>query len=394
MVVIGGGIVGVATATAILRARPKCSIVILEKEERPAAHQSGRNSGVIHTGIYYRPGSLKSRTVAAGRRSLLEFCERNGVEYRITGKVIVAVDQSELPRLEALRQRADQHGIRSELITRQRLTELEPYAEGIAALRLPDAGVVDFAEVTEALARRLADNHVELRTGWQVNGLDERDRCVVVQTDRGELEAQVVVNCAGLHSDRLANPPDHVAGRLRIVPFRGEYRRVVDDRSHLVRTMIYPVPDPSFPFLGVHFTRGIDGEVHAGPNAVLALAREGYSWGVVDVADTWELFRFPGFRRLVARHWRTGLGEMRRSISREAFVRALQRLVPAVRASDLLPAPAGVRAQAVDAQGSLVDDFVITESRRAVHVLNAPSPAATASLEIGRIVAKRAVAHI
>jgi L-2-hydroxyglutarate oxidase len=347
---------------------------------------------VIHSGVYYRPGSLKARLVAAGRKALLEFCESNGVSYRITGKVIVAVDERERPRLEELRRRGEQNGVRTELVGAGRLAELEPHAAGVAALHVPGAGIVDFAQVCESLCRRLGERDGEVRTGWRVLGLEERAGGAVVRTDRAEMGARVVVNCAGLQSDRLAAGTAAAEGPpVRIVPFRGEYRRMVHDRSHLVRSMIYPVPDSRFPFLGVHFTRAIDGEVHAGPNAVLALAREGYSWRAVDPVDTWDLLRFAGFRRLAARHWRPGLAEVRRSLSRRAFVAELQRLVPALRAGDLRAAGAGVRAQAVAADGSLVDDFVIRQSPSMVHVLNAPSPAATASLEIGRMVAARAV---
>lgn len=393
--VVGAGIVGLATAHAVLRSRPGLKVVVLEKEDRPAAHQSGRNSGVIHSGVYYSPGSLKARTVASGRRSLLDFCRANDVAHQIIGKVIVAVDESERPKLHELESRARGSAVAVELIGPDRLAELEPYARGIAALHLPGAGIVDFGQVCERLVTVVQRADGEIRTGSRVLGLTERPGSVVLSMEAGDIEARSVVNCSGLHSDWLASGGNRGANRaIRIVPFRGEYHRLVDERTHLVRSMIYPVPDPRFPFLGAHFTRSIGGEVHAGPNAVLALAREGYSWSVVDFADTWDLLQFPGFRRLVARHWRTGLGEVRRSLSLRASARALQRLVPEITVHDLVPTAAGVRAQAVDRRGSLVEDFVFQESRRSVHVVNAPSPAATASLEIGRIVADRTLERI
>ena len=395
VVVVGGGIVGLATADAILRSRPELRVLVLEKEDRPAVHQSGHNSGVIHSGVYYRPGSLKARTVAAGRKAMFDFCRANSIPCRVIGKVIVAVDEVERPQLRRLKSRADENGVTARILSREDLVDLEPHAAGVEALHVPGAGIVDFGQVCERLATLLADAGGELRSGRQVLDVTERERFVVVRTADEEIEARVAVNCAGLHSDLLAaRSMEHWPGSLRIVPFRGEYHRVAHGRRHLVRSMIYPVPDPRFPFLGAHFTRVIDGDLHAGPNAVLALAREAYSWRTVDLAETWELLRFPGFRRLVGRHWRTGLGEVRRSLSRSAFVKALQRLVPDIRPGDLERAPAGVRAQAVDESGALVDDFVVHQSPRTVHVLNAPSPAATASLEIGRMVAERTLERL
>ena len=395
VIVVGGGIIGLASAHAILSSGFHPKVVVLEKEDRPGAHQSGRNSGVIHSGVYYRPGSLKAKTVAAGRRALLELCRANGVAHEIVGKVIVAVDERERPALRELALRARQNRVPAALLTPKRLAELEPHAFGIEALHVPGAGIVDFKQVCETLVRLVEARGGHFFPRRKVLGLTERDNGVIVETDQSEIQARVVVNCAGLHSDRLVARRNHREGTtLRIVPFRGEYRRLTSQAASLVQTMIYPVPDPRFPFLGAHFTRAVGNEVHAGPNAVLAFAREGYSWVTIDVRDTWELLRFPGFRRLVRRHWRTGLSEMLQSLSDFRFVKVLQRLVPAIRAEDLLPAPAGVRAQAVDARGTLIDDFVLDESRRIVHVLNAPSPAATASLEIGRLVAERALERI
>ena len=389
IVVVGAGIIGLSTAYAVSRLRPELTVLVLEKEERPAVHQSGRNSGVIHSGVYYRPGSLKARTVAVGRQAMFEFCRTNGIPTHITGKVIVAVNDAERTRLRELKVRADANGVDAELVSRDGLAALEPYAAGLEALHVPGAGVVDFAKVCEALTRLVRAGGGEFRPGREVLGLFEREGSITVMSDEEEIEARVAVNCAGLQSDLLASSSADWSDSLRIVPFRGEYQRVAEHRRHLVRSMIYPVPDPRFPFLGAHFTRAVNGEVHAGPNAVLALAREGYSWRTVDVSQTWDLVRFPGFRRLLARHWRTGLGEIRRSVSQSASLAALQQLLPDIGPGDLERTDAGVRAQAVDRRGALVDDFLVQESRRTVHVLNAPSPAATASLEVGRMVAER-----
>lgn len=389
VVVIGGGIVGLATAYAILEARPELTTLVLEKEDRPATHQSGRNSGVIHSGVYYRPGSVKARTVSVGRRALIEFCQANGIAVRMIGKVIVALNDTERASLRRLKERADENGVPADLVGPDGLAALEPHAAGREALHVPGAGVVDFAEVCAALVSRLGAEGTELRIRRRVLSLTERSDGVVAHALEEEIEARAVVNCAGLHSDRLAADGATSSRSLRIVPFRGEYHHLAAHRRDLVRSMIYPVPDPRFPFLGVHLTRDVHGQVHAGPNAVLALAREGYSRTTVDLADTWDLVRFPGFRRLVVRHWRTGLGEARRSLSKVAYLAALRRLVPSLAIEDLQPAPAGVRAQAVNRRGELVDDFVVVETPRTVHVLNAPSPAATASLELGRMVAER-----
>ena len=394
VVVVGGGIIGLSVARALLLDRPGARVAIVEKEPLLAAHQTGRNSGVIHSGIYYKPGSLKARTVARGRGALLDFCDEHGVDYDICGKVIVATDESEQQALATLLDKARSNGVRAELIDPDRLRELEPAVRGVAALHVPDAGIVDYTRVCEVIAGLLRGQGVDILLGTAVTGIDEDNSGVVVQTSRGVLRGHRLVNCAGLQSDRVAALSADGKSQVHIVPFRGEYYELVPSRRSLIRNLVYPVPDPAFPFLGVHFTRMIDGGVHAGPNAVLALAREGYDWSTFSARDTWETLRHPGFRRLARRHAWTGLGEMHRSVSKAAFVRALQRLVPDVGVTDLVRSKAGVRAQALESDGTMVDDFAIAQTSRAVHVVNAPSPAATASLEIGRIIAEHVTAHI
>lgn len=391
LAVVGGGVVGLATARELLRRFPGASLVVLEKEADWAAHQTGRNSGVIHSGIYYKPGSLKARFARDGSRSMIEFCAEHGIAHEVTGKLIVATSPEELPRLSALEERGRAHGLAVERLEGAGLKEREPHVEGIAGLWVPSTGIADYRAVARTLARLVAAAGGELRTLVRVTGARDLGDRHVLETSSGSVEARVLVNCAGLHSDRVARLAGARPG-ARIVPFRGEYFELVPHRRGLVKGLIYPVPNPDFPFLGVHFTRGVDGGVHAGPNAVLALAREGYRKTDLDLADLAETLAFRGFWRLAARHAGEGLREAWRSASKAAFVRSLQRLVPGVRAEDLVPAAAGVRAQALAPDGRLVDDFLIVEGPRAVHVCNAPSPAATASLEIGRAVAARAPA--
>jgi L-2-hydroxyglutarate oxidase len=388
LAIIGGGIVGLATAYQFTRAFPGRSVVVLEKEATLAAHQTGRNSGVLHSGIYYKPGSLKATNCRAGKRLMEEFCAAEGVPYEICGKVIVAVDGSELPALERIHERGVANGVRCERIGPERLRELEPYAAGIAALHVPETGIVDYRAVCARLALCITEAGGTILTSARVVGLKTQATGVVVQSTAADVEARRVVNCAGLYSDRVTalggpRPEAH------IVPFRGEYFELKPAARHLVRNLIYPVPDPKFPFLGVHFTRLIGGGIECGPNAVLAFAREGYRKTDVDVRDLIETLAFPGFLRLASRHWRMGLGELWRSLSKAAFVRALQRLLPAIRTEDLEPAPSGVRAQAIMPDGSMVDDFFIAENDRVINVLNAPSPAATAALNIGTMIVER-----
>ncbi|MEW2296030.1 L-2-hydroxyglutarate oxidase [Streptomyces sp. NPDC006743] len=385
--VIGGGIVGLSTAYAITRAAPGTRVTVLEKEPGPARHQTGRNSGVIHSGIYYRPGSLKARYAVRGAAEMVKFCAEYGIAHAVTGKLIVATRREELPRLHALVQRGRENGIPVRELGAAQIAQYEPEVRGLAAIHVGTTGVCDYTAVARQLA---AASGAEIRYGARVVRVDRRPgRGVAVRTARGDVvRARVLVNCAGLHCDEVARLTGDEP-EARIVPFRGEYYELA--RPELVRGLVYPVPDPAFPFLGVHLTRGIDGGVHIGPNAVPALAREGYGWGVVHPRELAGTLTWPGSWRIARRHWRYGAGELRRSVSRAAFTEAVRRLLPCVEESDLVPAPAGVRAQAVLRDGTLVDDFLIREGARAVHVLNAPSPAATASLPIGREVARRAL---
>jgi (S)-2-hydroxyglutarate dehydrogenase len=387
-VIIGGGIVGLATAHRLLLDRPEATVSVVEKEPGWGRHQSGHNSGVIHAGVYYKPGSLKARLCRAGSASIVEFCREYGVPVRVCGKLIVAVDGSEVPRLHALHERALGNGLPVRLITPAEAREYEPEVACVAALHVASTGITDFGAVCGVLAGLIEKAGGRLRPGERVTGLRPADSGVVVRTTAGELRADVLINCAGLHADRIArlagiDPP------ARIVPFRGEYYELRPERRNLVRGLIYPVPDPQFPFLGVHLTAMIDGSVHAGPNAVLALAREGYRWRRVRPRDVFDAVTYPGLWRLGRRHLRYGLTEVRRSLSRRRFAESLARLVPAVTAADLVRAGAGVRAQAIAATGELVDDFLIVSRGRQVHVLNAPSPAATSSLEIAKHIVAR-----
>jgi L-2-hydroxyglutarate oxidase len=388
VLIVGGGIVGLATAYNLGLQYPDLCVTVLEKEARLAQHQTGHNSGVLHSGIYYKPGSLKASNCLAGRAAMLELCDREGIPYKICGKVIVALDEGDVARLDMLYERGTANGVRVEPIERGRLRELEPHAAGLKALYLPNAGVVDFRVVCERLAQRIAEAGGQVRTGAQVTGIREGAGEVIVRSNAGDFAARYVVNCAGLHSDRVATM---ATGRTsaRIIPFRGEYYRLKSSAEHLCNNLIYPVPDPRFPFLGVHFTRTAWGEVECGPNAVLAFAREGYRKTDINLRDLSETLSYPGTLRMGAHYWKMGIGEMWRSLSKAAFVRALQRLMPDIGADDLEPMSAGVRAQAVGPDGALLDDFAFQESARTVHVINAPSPAATASISIGKSIVER-----
>jgi (S)-2-hydroxyglutarate dehydrogenase len=395
-VIIGGGIVGLATGLALLGARPGITALLLEKEPGVAAHQTGRNSGVIHAGLYYKPGSLKARACARGRALLERFCLEHGVPFERCGKIVVATTPGEVPRLDELERRGRANGLEGiERIGPEALRQHEPHAAGVAALFVPQTGIVDYKEVAQAYARELQRRGGALRTGALVTGIVRRGERVIVESTAGAVEARVLVSCAGLASDRIAR----LAGLdvdVAIVPFRGEYWMLSPERAHLVKNLVYPVPDPAFPFLGVHFTRRIGSahSIEAGPNAVLALKREGYTRSSFDPRDAWEIATWPGFWRMGLEHWRAGIGEQWRSLNRRAFARACAALVPEITEHDLAPGGAGVRAQAVARSGALVDDFSIAEAERMVHVLNAPSPAATASLAIGEEIAARAIAWL
>ena len=382
VIIVGGGIVGLATARMIMLRRPGTRVVVLEKESGPARHQTGRNSGVIHSGLYYEPGSLKATLCRRGKK-MLEDCARDlGVPHEPCGKLVVATDDEERPALHRLHERAIANGVDCRLIGSDAAREIEPHVRVVEAIHVPETGIIDYLAMAQALASQLADLGGELRCGVQVVGVAGDDGTVVVKTTSGRLEASRVINCGGLQSDRLARAGG-VDPEVRIIPFRGDYHELRPEAAHLCRGLIYPVPNPDFPFLGVHLTRMIGGGVECGPNAVLSLAREGYGRASFDFQDAIEALGWPGFRRLAVRHWREGWAELRRSWSRRLFTRSLQRLVPAIREEDLLPAPAGNRAQAVHRDGSLIDDFVIERRGSVVHVVNAPSPAATASLAIG-----------
>ena len=387
--VIGGGIVGVATAMALLE-KPGRAVVVLEAEPRLAAHQTGNNSGVIHSGLYYKPGSLKAQNCTTGREAMYRFCAERGIAHERCGKIVVATSEEEIPALNRLEERGRANGLDGiRRLTPEAIRELEPHVTGVAGLHVPTTGIVDYTEVTETFARIVREGGGEIRTSARVTGFRSETGGLALETAQGVVKARHLVNCAGLQSDRVARLCGVNPG-VRIVPFRGEYYELAPEKHSLVRNLVYPVPDPQFPFLGVHFTRMVKGGVEAGPNAVLAFKREGYTKTSFSLRDTFETFTYPGALRLFAKHWRMGLGEFRRSFSKKAFVRALQKLMPEIGLDDLKPGGAGVRAQAIGPDGAPIDDFKIVEAERMVHVLNAPSPAATASISIGRSIAAMA----
>ncbi|EMR04476.1 L-2-hydroxyglutarate oxidase [Cesiribacter andamanensis] len=388
--IIGGGIVGLATALQLLRRNPGLSLRLLEKEDRLAAHQTGHNSGVIHSGIYYKPGSLKAQNCIRGYQLLVEFCRQEALPFELCGKVIVATDKAELPQLDMIHQRGVQNGLQGlKKLTQSELREHEPHVAGIAAVLVPQAGIVDYTLVAQAYARRIGELGGEILLNQKVTGIMRIGKKLHVQTGDQELKTDLLINCAGLYSDKVARMTGQELD-LQIIPFRGEYYEVRPEKQHLINNLVYPVPDPNFPFLGVHFTRMIGGGIEAGPNAVLAFRREGYTKSAIDPREFLETLRWPGFQKVAAKYWRTGMGEYYRSFSKAAFTKALQKLLPEIRQQDLLPGGAGVRAQACDRHGGLVDDFLILESPGVVNVCNAPSPAATSSLSIGLTVAELA----
>lgn len=388
ILIIGGGIVGLATAYNLSQQYPQKRITILEKENELAFHQSGRNSGVLHSGIYYKPGSLKARNCRAGKALMETFCAEHGIAYKLCGKVIVATSEAQLGALHDIYQRGLANGVTCEMIDKARLDEIEPHTAGIQAIHVPESGIVDYKQVCYRLAQILEERGHCIVLGAKVMAIQEGRQAVTAVTYVGDFTADYLINCAGLHSDRVTKmtgqePP------AQIVPFRGEYYELKPEAEYLCNSLIYPVPDPKFPFLGVHFTLMIDGRVECGPNAVLAFAREGYHLTDFNASDLWETLSYAGFQKLAGKYWKTGLGEMWRSASKSAFVKALQHLVPAIREEHLVPAPAGIRAQALQPDGSMMDDFAFTESTRIVNVVNAPSPAATSSLAIGQTVVEK-----
>ena len=391
--IIGGGIVGLATGLEFTRRFPGISLAIIEKEPGLARHQTSHNSGVIHSGIYYKPGSLKARLCVEGADALVHFCQEHGVPYDICGKIIVATAEEEIPRLEELFRRGQGNGLKGLRTLRgDEIREIEPHSAGIRGIHVPSTGIVDYAKVSEKYAELITSLGGAIYLSHEVVGLKRSGTTTVIETTQGPIEANFVINCAGLHSDRMSRLAKSKLD-LTIVPFRGEYYDIVPEKHHYIRGLIYPVPDPRFPFLGVHFTRRIGGGVEAGPNAVLALKREGYSKTSFRARDIFEYATFPGFWKMAAKHWRMSVGEYHRSWSKAAFVRALQRLMPELSSEDLAPGGSGVRAQALDINGKLIDDFHIVHAEGIVHVCNVPSPAATASLAIGKYIVDIVVQH-
>ena len=394
VIVIGGGIVGLATAYKLLEQKPELKLRILEKEKSIGLHQSAHNSGVIHSGIYYKPGSMKATNCRRGVEELLLFCDKFNVQYDLCGKVIVAVNLEEVNRLDALYKRGLENGISDvRIVDSQELKDLEPHATGIKAIHVPSTGIINYTSVVDELAKQIIKRGGEIKTKATVKGFVRKAGECIVNTQTYDYPTGLVINCAGLYSDKIAQ----LAGEnssISIIPFRGEYYILKPKSRHLVNSLIYPVPDPRFPFLGVHFTSRIDGSVEAGPNAVLATAREGYRRRDFSFQETWELLTNPGFWKIGRNYWKTGMGEYTRSLFKPLFVKALQHLVPAIQGSDLAPGGSGVRAQAMDETGKLLDDFCIVQSERFIHVLNAPSPAATASFAIGSTIADQAFQNI
>lgn len=396
IIVIGGGIVGLATALRIKEQRPTLRLLLLEKERGVAKHQTGHNSGVIHSGLYYKPGSLKATNCIRGYQMLLDFCNREGVPYDLCGKVVVATNESQKPLLKNLYDRGMQNGLlQNRMITATEIREIEPHVKGIQGIWVPYTGIINYTAVSEKYAECLQKLDGEIRFGEKVTEIKNRNTHSEVVSATGQVfETRLVVNCAGLYSDKVAQltQPENI--KVRIIPFRGEYYEIRPEKHHLVKNLIYPVPDPNFPFLGVHFTRMIEGGVEAGPNAVFAFKREGYKKTDVNFPELFEALAWPGFRKVATKYWKTGMGEYYRSFSKGAFTKALQELIPEIQREDLVPGGAGVRAQACDYDGGLLDDFSIVENKGAINVCNAPSPAATSSLSIGQTVSERVLARM
>ncbi len=386
-IIVGGGVVGLATALQLLDKNPSLKILLLEKENEIGKHQTGNNSGVIHSGLYYKPGSLKARNCIHGYNLLINFCRQHEVPFELCGKIIVATEENELPMLKKLFERGQENGLQNlKMLTAGELKEYEPYAKGLEGIFVPQTGIVDFRLVAQKYAQVLKQKQGEIRLGEKVTDIHVNNQWVTVETQKESFTSKLIINCAGLYSDKIARLTSQNIN-VKIVPFRGEYYKLRKEKEYLVRNLIYPVPDPNFPFLGVHFTRMARGGVEAGPNAVLAFSREGYKKSDINLAELGETLAWPGFQKVAAKYWRTGLGEMYRSFSKAAFTKALQKMLPDVKEDDLVEGGAGVRAQACDRNGGLVDDFMIVEEAKVINVCNAPSPAATSSLSIGETVA-------
>lgn len=386
--IVGGGIVGLATGLKLLKEKPALKIAILEKESQLAKHQTGNNSGVIHSGLYYKPGSLKATNCINGYHELVQFCEEEKIPFEITGKVVVATQEEQKPLLENLLQRGLQNGLEgTRRISLEELKVYEPHCTGVDAIHVPQTGIVDYFQVALAYGRKIMQAGGDILLNHKVLSYKHQGHTNYIETSKGTIEANLIVNCAGLYSDKVAQMDSDTEKDVKIIPFRGEYFKLKKEKEYLVKNLIYPVPDPNFPFLGVHFTRMMKGGVEAGPNAVLAFRREGYSKSQINLGELAESLAWPGFQKVAAKYWKTGFGEMYRSFSKAAFTKALQELIPEIQESDLVEGGAGVRAQACDKNGGLLDDFAIRESQYVINVLNAPSPAATSSLSIGGTVA-------
>lgn len=392
IIVIGGGIVGLATALKIKEQRPDLKVLVLEKETEVAKHQTGNNSGVIHSGLYYKPGSLKATNCIRGYNMLIDFCEKEAIPFEITGKVVVATNEEQRPLLNNLYVRGQQNGLEGlRKISAQEVKEYEPYVTSVEGMWVPQTGIVDYKVVSEKYAEKLRSYGAELNFGEKVIGITKGHSLSIVKTERNTYETKLVINCGGLYSDKVAQMSQENPINVRIIPFRGEYYKIRPEKHYLVKNLIYPVPDPNFPFLGVHFTRMMRGGIEAGPNAVLAFRREGYKKMDINAKELYETLTWPGFQKVAMKYWETGLGEMYRSFSKAAFTKALQELIPDIQESDLIEGGAGVRAQACDREGGLLDDFSIIEDTKVINILNAPSPAATSSLSIGQTVSEMAL---
>ena len=392
--IIGGGIVGLATAYQLSKKHPKLKLAVLEKETSLAQHQTGHNSGVLHTGIYYKPGSLKAINCRNGKKEMEQFCKEHGIDHELCGKIIVALNKEEVPRMQNIYKRGQENGVNCKIISREEILEIEPHVAGVQAIHVPECGIVNYKQVCLRLGEIIQEKEEnKIFLGHQVTKIRKLGTSLVVDANGKEIECKHLINCGGLHSDKLTKlggqPPP-----AKIIPFKGEYFELKEDAKHLCKNLIYPVPDPAFPFLGVHFTRMIDGTVECGPNAVLAFGREAYGKFDLNLKDLLESITYPGFQKMAIKHWKMGWGEMWRSYNKGAFVKALRRLIPEIEASHLVSAPAGIRAQAVSPRGALVDDFLIESNDRIINVCNAPSPAATASLNIGSTIMAQLEARI